>query len=228
MVLYATKNCVSLLYLSIGNKGRRFLTQKFPHDNIYNLTTFKMWEMLEIAFFRPRNIIFDRYVFSHENNRKKRQWNNFIVFSRHLLRIAISRTAMRQSYGTSSSPICLMTICSANFWEIQFNRNEHLALPSTRKWATKISREFDLTTVEWMSYNNSPDFAARVLVCNNKTERHSIAKQIAFVANVDKTGHWHTVRFALHCNHCSLLNHSQSYVKKNKVITKIFNKINVQ
>ena len=26
------KKCVSLLYLSIGTKGRRLLTQKFPHD----------------------------------------------------------------------------------------------------------------------------------------------------------------------------------------------------
>ena len=57
------QKCVSLLYLSIGTEGRRLLTQKFPHDNIYDLTTLKLWEMMEIAIIRPRNITFDRYVF---------------------------------------------------------------------------------------------------------------------------------------------------------------------
>ena len=57
------QKCVSLLYLSIGTEGRRLLTQKFPHDNIYDLTTLKLWEMMEIVFIRPRNITFDRYVF---------------------------------------------------------------------------------------------------------------------------------------------------------------------
>ena len=33
------QKCVSLLYLSIGTEGRRLLTQKFHHDNIYDLTT---------------------------------------------------------------------------------------------------------------------------------------------------------------------------------------------
>ena len=57
------QKCVSLLYLSIGTEGRRLLTQKLPHDNIYDLTTLKLWEMMEIAFIRPSNITFDRYVF---------------------------------------------------------------------------------------------------------------------------------------------------------------------
>ena len=39
------------------------MTQKFPHDNIYDLSTLKLWEMMEIAFIRPRNITFDRHVF---------------------------------------------------------------------------------------------------------------------------------------------------------------------
>ena len=50
------QKCVSLLYLSIGTEGTRLLTQKFPHDNIYDLTTLKLWEMMEMAFIRPRNI----------------------------------------------------------------------------------------------------------------------------------------------------------------------------
>ena len=37
------KKLVSLLYLSIGTEGRRLVTQKFLHDNIYSLTTLKLW-----------------------------------------------------------------------------------------------------------------------------------------------------------------------------------------
>ena len=64
------QNCVSLLYLSIGTEGRRLLTQKFLHDNIYDLTTLKLWEMMEIAFIRPRNITFDRYLFFSRKQKK--------------------------------------------------------------------------------------------------------------------------------------------------------------
>ena len=65
------QKCVSLLHLSIGTEDRRLLTQKFPHDNIYDLTTLKLWEMMEIAFIRPRNITFDRYVFFSRKQKKK-------------------------------------------------------------------------------------------------------------------------------------------------------------
>ena len=61
---------VSLLYLSLGTEGRRLLTQKLPHDNIYNLTTLKLWEMTEIAFIRPRNFTFDRYEFFSRKQKK--------------------------------------------------------------------------------------------------------------------------------------------------------------
>ena len=64
------QQCVSLLYISIGTEGRRLLAQKFPHDNIYDLTTLKLWEMMEIAFIRPRNITFDRYVFLSRKQKK--------------------------------------------------------------------------------------------------------------------------------------------------------------
>ena len=61
---------VSLLYLSIGMEGRRLLTQKVPDYNIYDLTTLKLWEMMEIDFIRTRNITFDRYVFFSRNQKK--------------------------------------------------------------------------------------------------------------------------------------------------------------
>ena len=67
--LYDQK-CVSLLYLSTGTEGRRLLTQNFPHDNIYDLTTLTLWEMNETAFIRLRNINFDRYVFFSRKQKK--------------------------------------------------------------------------------------------------------------------------------------------------------------
>ena len=76
--------CVSLLYLSFGTEGRRLLTQKFPHDNIYDLTTLKLWEMMEIAFIRPRNITFDRYVFF---SRKQKKGETRRAILQHLDRI---------------------------------------------------------------------------------------------------------------------------------------------
>ena len=39
------------------------MKQKFSHDNIYDLSTLKLCEMMEIAFIRPRIITFNRYVF---------------------------------------------------------------------------------------------------------------------------------------------------------------------
>ena len=37
------QKCVSLFYLSIGTEGRRLSTQKFRHNNIYDLFTLKIW-----------------------------------------------------------------------------------------------------------------------------------------------------------------------------------------
>ena len=75
------QQCVSLFYLSISTEGRRLLTQKFPHENIYDLTTLKFWEMMEIAFIRPRNITFDRYVFFSWKQKKgetEEQFNSIL------------------------------------------------------------------------------------------------------------------------------------------------------
>ena len=59
------------LYFSTGTEGRRLLTQKFPQDNIHDLTTLKIWEVIEIAFIRPRNITFDRYVFFSRKQKRR-------------------------------------------------------------------------------------------------------------------------------------------------------------
>ena len=39
-------------------------------DVFYDLSTLKLWEIIEIAFIRPRNITFDRYVFFSRKQKK--------------------------------------------------------------------------------------------------------------------------------------------------------------
>ena len=76
---------VSLLYLSIGTEGRRLLKfQEFPHDIIYDLNTLKLWKMMEIAFFRPRNITFDRYVFFSRKQKKGETLEQFYKILKEL------------------------------------------------------------------------------------------------------------------------------------------------
>ena len=78
------QKCVSLLYISIGTEGRRLLTQKFPHDNIYDLTTLKLWEMMKTAFIRPRNITSDCYVFFSRKQKKGETVERFYIILREL------------------------------------------------------------------------------------------------------------------------------------------------
>ena len=78
------QKCVSLLYLSIGTKGRRLLTQKISHDNIYNLSTLKLWKLLEIAFIRPRNITFDGYIFFSWKQKKGETVEQFYSFLKEI------------------------------------------------------------------------------------------------------------------------------------------------
>ena len=79
------QKCVSLLYLNIGTEGQRQLAQKFPHDNIYDLTTIKLWEMMEIAFIRPINITFDRYVFFSRKQKKGETVEQFYSILKELV-----------------------------------------------------------------------------------------------------------------------------------------------
>ena len=149
---------VSLLYLNIGSEGRRLLTKKFLHDNIYDLLPLKLWEMLEIALIRLRKITFDRYVFNPRNKKRAKRKTIFILFSRNLQRIAILKIARRQSLGIFSSPKCLLTISSRNFYETQWTIKELLTFQSKWRWVIRTIKEFlpTITTLESMWYNNSP------------------------------------------------------------------------
>ena len=64
--------------------GKTLTSQKFPHDNIYDLTTLKLWEMMEIAFIRPRNITFHRYVFFSRKQKKDETVEQFYSILKEL------------------------------------------------------------------------------------------------------------------------------------------------
>ncbi|XP_075239367.1 uncharacterized protein LOC142334924 [Convolutriloba macropyga] len=57
------RKTVSLLYLSIGVKGRRAFNCRNPHIMIDTLTTVDFWKIGEKTFIHPRKITFDRHVF---------------------------------------------------------------------------------------------------------------------------------------------------------------------
>ena len=58
----ADRKTVSMLYLSLGTEGRRIVCSRNPHLKMDSLTTAELWTIMESAFIRQRNIIFDRYV----------------------------------------------------------------------------------------------------------------------------------------------------------------------
>ena len=60
----ADRKTMCLLYLSIGEEGSRSLNCMNPHIMIDTLPTVDFWKIMEEAFIRPRNITFDRHVFS--------------------------------------------------------------------------------------------------------------------------------------------------------------------
>ena len=106
------QKCVSLMYLSISTKGRRLLTQKFPHDNIYNLTILKLWEMMEITSIRPRNIKFDRYVFFSRKQKKGETVEQFY-------------SILKEFSATQLTPKEHLVLQSIWKWAIRISREYH-------------------------------------------------------------------------------------------------------
>ena len=58
----ADRKAKSLIYLSLGIEGRKMHARKFPHTNVESKSTMELWDELEQAFIRPRNVTFDRYL----------------------------------------------------------------------------------------------------------------------------------------------------------------------
>ena len=64
------KECVSVGNFNTRTERRRILTIKFSHDDIYHITTQKLWVFSEHSFTRTRIEKFDRYVFFSKTKKR--------------------------------------------------------------------------------------------------------------------------------------------------------------
>ena len=70
-----------LLYLYNEMDRGRNLNSKNPHVMIDTPTTAEYGNIVKVAFIRPRNITFDRYFFSSQNN----SGENLSIFTENLM-----------------------------------------------------------------------------------------------------------------------------------------------
>ena len=71
------KECVSVGYFNTGTERRRILTIKFPLDDIYHVTTQKLWVFSEHSFTRTRIEKFERYVFFSKTKKRSEMAEQF-------------------------------------------------------------------------------------------------------------------------------------------------------
>ena len=68
----ANKKAVSMMFLSLGEAGRKMFRDKYPEKTIWSLQAIKMLQCCEGCFRIERNRTLDRHHFlSREHNRKK-------------------------------------------------------------------------------------------------------------------------------------------------------------
>ena len=51
-----------LIYLCIGTEGQRIYHQRFPHFNINTISAFELFHKLSLAYTRPRNTTYERFL----------------------------------------------------------------------------------------------------------------------------------------------------------------------
>ena len=67
------------------NERKTSFNAKFPHDNnIYDISTLKFWEMMEIGFKRPINLTFDSFVVFWRKQKKDEAVEQFYSILREL------------------------------------------------------------------------------------------------------------------------------------------------
>ena len=68
----ADRRAKSLIYLSLGNEGRKMHARKFPHTIVESKSTMELWDGLEQTLIRPRKVTFDRYLLLTNNTEGKK------------------------------------------------------------------------------------------------------------------------------------------------------------
>ena len=226
------QKCVSLLYLSIGAEGRRLLTQKFPHDNFYDLTTIKLWEMMEIAFIRPRNITFDRHVFFSRKQKKGETGEQFYSILKEL--------AENCDFENREEAI-IRDICITNLLDDDIQR-EILrdTVDPERALSIAVNMEMGHQNQQRISSKNgATSSTVNAIQSFNRFRGAGVRGNQSGRAVVNRASvgqcrgcgqAWTTTHrqvcsaMGKKCNHCGLLNHFLRYVGENLIMHEIHNK----
>ena len=182
---------------------RGFLTEKFPHDNIYDLNTLKLWEMMEIVFMRPRNITFDCYIFF---SRKQKKGETVEQFYSNLEELA-------ENCGFKNrEEVIIRDIFITNMLDDDIQRELRDTVDPERCLSIAVNMKMGHQNQQRISSNNNNnsatgsatnaihftiDFVARIHAEINQAELHSIEQRLASGEVLVKFGLQHIVRFAL-------------------------------
>ena len=236
LVFMQSKVCLAPLP-QYWNGRQTALTQKFRHDNIYGLSTLKVWEMMEIDFIRPKNITFVRYLIFSSEQKKGETLEQFYNIFKELV---------ENCDCESREEVIIRNILITNMLDDDIQRElfrdtvdpeRALSIAVKMRLDSKISNESHPTTktttkhlvVQSMLYNTSIDFAARMHAEIKQAALLSFEQPLASVEVVAKLGTQRIVRFApLWVGNAINVIYSiilQRFVEKSHLIHEIFVKI---
>ena len=73
----ADKKLRSVLYLALGNEGKRIFGQKFTKVKVLHISFKQFWEFLAIAFVRKTNVTFERHKLLNRKQRDRESLEQF-------------------------------------------------------------------------------------------------------------------------------------------------------
>ena len=73
----ADKKLRSVLYLALGNEGKRIFGQKFTKVKVLQISFKEFWESLAIAFVRKTNVTFERHKLLNRKQRDRESLEQF-------------------------------------------------------------------------------------------------------------------------------------------------------
>ena len=73
----ADKKLRSVLYLALGNEGKRIFGQKFTKVKVLQISFKEFWEFLAIAFVRKTNVTFERHKLLNRKQRDRESLEQF-------------------------------------------------------------------------------------------------------------------------------------------------------
>ena len=122
---------VSQLYIFTSREVLQILTQKFPHNEIYDLPTQKLWGMLEFAFIRPWHINSLSLIFLR---RKLRRWHNHRCFLTETADDNLQRDLLRD---TEEPKVTLSIVVN-----IEMGQRKQLGISSNKSISVNIAESY--------------------------------------------------------------------------------------